>query len=149
VGLPPTPSQTIGPFFGFALPFRGDAEASDSADLRLEGRVLDGAGEPVADALLELWDRAAFARCRTDIEGAYHFGAPTPPAGYYNLTVFARGLLKPLQTRVYLPGADAGEEVLARVEANRRSTLVARADGPVLFFDVRLQGEGETVFFGA
>lgn len=146
---PPTPSQTIGPFFGFALPFRRDGEASDNADLRIEGRVLDGAGEPVADALLELWEGERFARRRTDIEGAYHFTAPTPPAGYFNLTVFARGVLKPLQTRIYLPGANAGDPVLKLVEPDRRSTLIAHADGPVLSFDVRLQGEDETVFFAS
>src|SRR5437762_3786044 len=95
---PPTPSQTVGPFFGFALPL---VDATDG--MRVEGQVLDGAGEPVADALLEVWRDEHFARCRTDEEGAFHFLAPEAPL--VNVTVFARGLLRHLNTRMYLPGA--------------------------------------------
>jgi len=134
----PTPSQTIGPFFGFALPLVDDADGR-----RVEGQVLDGAGEPVADALLEVWRDGLFARCRTDEEGAFHF--TMPDAAFVNVTVFARGLLRHLNTRMYLPGAS--DEVLQQVEPGRRHTLVARRKGGVLTFDVRLQGSDETVFF--
>jgi protocatechuate 3,4-dioxygenase, alpha subunit len=158
---PPTPSQTVGPFFGFALPFPGDAEASTLAGgaVRIEGQVLDGEGEPVADALLEAWQDDQFARCRSDAEGAFHFlvRKPSPPASdgrrhapHLELTVFARGLLRHLATRIYFPDEAAANEadpVLALVEPDRRGTLVARAEGGVLHFDVRLQGAGETVFF--
>jgi protocatechuate 3,4-dioxygenase alpha subunit len=134
----PTPSQTVGPFFGFALtPF--DA----GAGVRIEGQVLDGKGEPVTDALLEAWHGGQLARCRTDEEGAYSFAIDSAPV--INLTIFARGLLRHLQTRVYMPGEE--DEALRAVDPSRRHTLFARADGKVLRFDIHLQGEDETVFF--
>lgn len=139
----PTPSQTVGPFFGFALPFEGDADAG--GDERIEGRVLDGAGEPVPDALLEASHGEQFARCRTDAEGAFHFTLRRPDEGFVNVAVFARGLLRHLNTRIYFP--DAAGSVPAEVDPARRQTLVARRDGAVLHHDIHLQGEQETVFF--
>jgi len=139
----PTPSQTVGPFFGFALtPFDG-ADGGPGESVRVEGQVLDGAGEPVTDALIEAWHGDALARCRTNEEGAYHFTIAGAPA--MNLTVFARGLLRHLQTRLYMPGEE--DEALRSVGAARRDTLVARRDGAVLRFDIHLQGPKETVFF--
>jgi protocatechuate 3,4-dioxygenase alpha subunit len=137
--------------------------------------VLDGAGGPVPDALLELWQAdsagvipqqpgswrrdgftfTGWGRAATDKEGHYSFSTvvpgPTAPgaAAYFALTVFARGLLDRLLTRVYLPGDDAvlaADSLLSSVPAERRSTLVATADGTGFVFDVRLQGDGETVF---
>jgi protocatechuate 3,4-dioxygenase beta subunit len=135
----PTPSQTVGPFFGFALPL---VDATDG--VRVEGQVLDGAGEPVADALLEVWREGHFARCRTDEEGAFRFRVPDD-GQFVNVTVFARGLLRHLSTRMYVPGAR--DDVLDRVEPGRRHTVVAVRDGGMLRFDIRLQGPDETVFF--
>ena len=153
----PTPSQTVGPFFGFALPFENDARAIavDSPDAtRVEGQVLDGNGEPVGDALLEAFQGDQFARCRTDGEGAFHFTVHKPlisdGAPYLNITVFARGLLRHLHTRMYFPDEDRAnrmDRVLGLVDDSRRHTLIARREGEMLRFDVRLQGEGETVFF--
>jgi protocatechuate 3,4-dioxygenase, alpha subunit len=151
---PPTPSQTVGPFFGFAMPFPGDAEA-DADGIRIQGQVLDGEGQPVPDAILELWAGDQFARCRTDSEGAYGFRAGRPvakgaKAPHFELTVFARGLLRQLATRIYLPdeeAANAADPALAAVPPDRRDTLVARGEGGVLTFDVHLQGDRETVFF--
>jgi len=140
----PTPSQTVGPFFGFALPFEGDAVAAPDA-IRVKGRVLDGAGEPVGDALLEASQGDQFARCRTDREGAFHFVITKPDESFLNIAVFARGLLRHLNTRMYFPNAH--DSVLAAVDERRRHTLVARREGAILRFDIRLQGEGETVFF--
>jgi protocatechuate 3,4-dioxygenase, alpha subunit len=157
----PTPSQTVGPFFGVALPFPGDAgpAAGDQA-LRIEGQLVDGEGAPVVDGLLEVWQDDQFARCRTDAEGAYHFTVRKPPArpgsegiasaSHLNVFVFARGLLRHLVTRIYFPdeeAANAADPVLSRVDPGRRATLVARRDGAVLRFDVHLQGADETVFF--
>jgi protocatechuate 3,4-dioxygenase, alpha subunit len=136
---PPTPSQTVGPFFGFALP-PVQGEGRD----RVEGQVLDGAGEPVTDALLEVWQGEHFSRCRTDEEGAFHFAMPEA-VHFVNVTVFARGLLRHLNTRMYLP--EAAGEVPVQVEAARRGTLAARRERGVLRWDVRLQGPDETVFF--
>ncbi|HEV2030369.1 MAG TPA: protocatechuate 3,4-dioxygenase subunit alpha [Candidatus Dormibacteraeota bacterium] len=160
----PTPSQTVGPFFGFALPFENDANAvendayataGESTDaIRVEGQVLDGIGEPVGDALVEASQGDQFARCRTDGEGTFHFVLRNPVvsdgAPFFNITVFARGLLRHLQTRMYFPdgdGANHVDRVLQLVDESRRHTLIARRDGDILHFDIRLQGEGETVFF--
>jgi protocatechuate 3,4-dioxygenase alpha subunit len=158
-----TPSQTVGPFFSFALPFAG-GERTTSGDapdaIRIEGQLIDGAGAPVPDGLLELWQEEQFARGRTDLEGAFHFivSKPGPPAGpdgstqapHLYVTVFARGLLRHLTTRLYFPdeeAANAADPVLQAVDPARRHTLVARSEGGVLRFDVHLQGEEETVFF--
>jgi len=144
----PTPSQTVGPFFGFAMPFEGDAHAagpgSDGA-IRIEGQVFDGAEEPVPDALLEISDGEQFARCGTDHEGAFHFTVRAAP--YFDVFVFARGLLRHLATRVYLPDADLDNDpVLQMVEPGRRRTLLASASEGGLRFDIHLQGDQETVF---
>jgi protocatechuate 3,4-dioxygenase alpha subunit len=138
----PTPSQTVGPFFGFALPFESGGECV-AEGVRVEGQVLDGAGEPVPDALVEVAQGDEFGRCRTDDEGAFAF--TVSPTSFLNVTVFARGLLRHLNTRMYFPGEE--DEVLASIEADRRHTVIARRDGEVLRFDIRLQGADETVFF--
>lgn len=164
----PTPGQTVGPFFHQALPYDGgtDLVPADHPDaIRLGGRVLDGDGAPVPDALLELWqvdpagrvpqaagslrrDGATFTgwgRAATDAEGRYTFTTLRPDAPFLSLTVFARGLLHRLFTRAYLPGHH-DDPFLARVPADRRATLLAHPDGADLRFDVRLQGGDETVF---
>jgi len=164
VSGPLTPSQTVGPFFGVGLPFeKGEQLAPPGAAgvMRIEGQVLDGKGEPVPDALLEIWQPATgFGRARTDSEGAFSFTTvkpgpvPAPDGGmqapHFNVTVFARGLLRHLVTRMYFPDeteANAADPVLNLVEPARRETLIAKHCDGVLHFDVRLQGERETVFF--
>ena len=161
---PLTPSQTVGPFFGVGLPFeQGEqiAPPGSAGAIRIEGQVLDGKGQPVPDALLELWQPATgFGRARTDSKGAFGFttvkpGAVPAPNGrtqapHLNVTVFARGLLRHLVTRMYFPDeatANATDAVLNLVAPGRRETLVAKSCGGVLHFDIRLQGEQETVFF--
>ena len=171
-----TPGQTIGPFFGYALPYDGGPELvpiSHPDAIRLHGRVLDGRGDPVPDALLELWHADAagrvprepgslhrdgftftgWGRASTDNTGHYSFttvapGATAPGAApFVAVTVFARGLLNRLFTRAYLPGpATESDPLLATLPEERRSTLVVVPDEHGLVFDVRLQGEGETVF---
>ena len=153
----PTPSQTVGPFFGFALPFADDANATgvESRDTtRVEGQVLDGAGEPVPDALVEASQGEQFARCRTDGEGAFHFILRKPVvdggAPCFEVVVFARGLLRLLHTRMYFPDeetANRADRLLQLVEESRRHTLIAHQDADIIRFDIRLQGESETVFF--
>ena len=150
----PTPSQTVGPFFGFALPFEHDHDAG-SGGVRIEGTLTAGQGQPVPDGLIEVWSDVEFARCRTDEEGSFRFviGRPAVDNGeapHLEVAVFARGLLRHLQTRMYFPdegGRNAEDRVLASVEESRRPTLIAEADGAALRFDIRLQGERETVFF--
>ncbi|MFD0689574.1 protocatechuate 3,4-dioxygenase subunit alpha [Actinomadura fibrosa] len=175
-----TPSQTVGPFFGYGLPYEGGSELVPGwrpDAIRVRGRVLDGAGEPVPDALVEIWqadgsgeiprrpgglvraghDFSGFGRCPTDAAGGYWFGTVKPgPVGegapYIAVLVFARGLLKPVFTRLYFPedGAAHGTDpLLAEVPAERRATLIAEREGEREYrFDIHLQGERETVFLG-
>ena len=75
-----------------------------------------------------------------------------PQAPHINVTIFMRGMLAHLFSRIYFPDdpANATDPVLARVAADRRSTLIAQpsAGSPsTLVWNVRLQGERETVFF--
>jgi protocatechuate 3,4-dioxygenase, alpha subunit len=180
--LPSTPGQTVGPFFGLSLPYGGGPELMPPGDpraVRLHGRVLDGAGDPVPDALLELWQPApdgsvvrrpgslhrdgwtftGWGRAATDNAGHWSFSTLSPGAArpgaapFFALTVFARGLLDRLRTRVYLPGdtaeaaaALAADPLLAALPARRRDTLLATAEPGGFAFDVVLQGERETVF---
>ena len=137
----PTPPQTIGPFFRAGVAWLADRVPDDG--VAVGGRVLDGAGEPVVDAVVELWQPGRFVRALTDGDGAY--AASVVPPGPADVSVFARGLLQRVVTRLYLPGEE--DEVLSSVEADRRATLVAAPDGDGLRFDIRLQGPGETVFF--
>jgi protocatechuate 3,4-dioxygenase, alpha subunit len=119
--------------------------------------VTDGDGEPVPDAMVEAWDRAGrhFGRCGTDAAGVYRLVSARPAGGdgqapHLAVLVFARGLLKPLLTRMYLPDEDvanAADPVLAALDPGERGSLVARMDGDGLTFDIRLQGEGQTTFF--
>jgi protocatechuate 3,4-dioxygenase, alpha subunit len=138
----PTPSQTVGPFLAIGLPWE-DGPVADPAGVRVEGCVLDGAGEPVADALLETWshDPPAFARCPTDDEGRWHVVVPRAP--YLAVHVFARGLLRHLTTRICFDESAVPDTV----PAQRRATLLAQPRGDAYTFDIRIQGDRETVFF--
>jgi protocatechuate 3,4-dioxygenase alpha subunit len=162
-----TPSQTIGPFFHFALTATDGAareHALPGRRIEVSGRVLDGRGAAVSDALLEIWQPGGatdFVRVATDGEGRFGFRilepravpSPSGPAHPPHLAVgvFARGLLKRLVTRIYFEGDPQNERdpILALVPESRRPTLVAlRTSGASGFrFDVVLQGPGETVFF--
>ena len=185
-----TPSQTIGPFHRIMVPWEGGAELvpPDNPDaIRIEGRILDGAGEPVDDSVVELWQANVhgryahaedtremplvagfdgFGRAITDGGGRFTIVTVKPgcvpgpgesvQAPHISLSVFARGLLKHLVTRIYFADEAAANEkdpVLQSVkDAGRRDTLVAvRQEGegmpPVYEFDIHLQGASETVFF--
>ena len=165
-----TPGQTIGPFFGYALPYAGGSELVPPGRpdaIRLHGVVLDGDGAPVPDAVIEIgqadadgaivprpgslhrdgWTFTGWGRAATDGAGEYSFTTVTPggPTPFFAVTVFARGLLDRLATRAYLPGHEP-DALLAAVPAGRRHTLIAIAEPEGLRFDVRLQGQDETVF---
>jgi protocatechuate 3,4-dioxygenase alpha subunit len=171
VSPPATPSQTVGPFLELGLPWEdGPYAVADGTPgaIRISGRVLDGAGEPVPDALVETWQSdppagegfRGFARCATDDDGRWHVVTlpPGPVAGpdgsrqapHLAVSVFARGLLHRVVTRIYFAGAgeaNAADPVLASVPAARRATLLAQPTDDGHRFDIRLQGPGETVFF--
>lgn len=140
-----TPSQTVGPYLEIGLPWK-DGPVTDPGGIRISGRVLDGAGEPVPDALVETWhhDPSAFARCPTDDDGCWH--VIIPRASYVAVHVFARGLLRHLTTRIYLDDLP-DDPVLARIAPARRDTLRAEPGPDGFHFDIRIQGERETVFF--
>ncbi len=158
-----TPSQTVGPFFAFGLCVRPQHELVDPgrADaVRITGRVLDGAGEPVFDAMVEIWqadeeggnrDGFGWGRCGTDADGRYRFVTVKPGgegAPFLTVLLFARGLLKPLMTRIYFPGepANDADPLLAALADAERAGLTAAAAGGELRFDIHLQGERQTTF---
>jgi protocatechuate 3,4-dioxygenase alpha subunit len=160
-----SPSQTIGPLYGFALMFEGshEAVAPDSPGaVAIEGLILDGDGVPLSwpEGFIEFWEGDQWARARTDENGLYRVvvrkpePAPTPggavQAPHLNVTVFARGLLKQVLTRVYFPdetAANAADPILELVPPEDRPLLVATPQRDVLRFDIRLQGADETPFF--
>src|SRR5690242_20483234 len=129
-----TPGQTIGPFFGFALPRPDCAHVvppGHPGALLLTGRVRDGCGSPVPDALVEICQPEGWARSATDGSGRYGFTTVRPRAPFIAVAVFARGLLDRLFTRIYLPGS-APDERLASLPPERVRTLCAVEDGPDL-----------------
>lgn len=172
--LTATPGQTIGPFYGYALPFeRGNELVPPGfpSAIRFHGTVTDGAGRPVPDVMLEIWQADAegaiahtagslhrdgwtftgFGRVSTDDEGHFSFTTVEPGATepgrspFIAVTVFGRGLLNRLFTRAYVP--DPGPDTLLdSLPDDRRQTLIAQRDAQGLRFDIRLQGAEETVF---
>jgi protocatechuate 3,4-dioxygenase, alpha subunit len=155
-----TPSQTVGPYFSLGLLARS-ANELDPGGIRITGRVLDGAGEPVPDAMVEIWQADEDGRYRQDFgwgrsgcdeDGRYSFvtckpGAVEGQAPHLTMMVFARGLLKPVLTRMYFPDEEANPADPVLTAVDDASTLVARAADDGLEFDIRLQGDNETVFF--
>ena len=192
-----TPSQTIGPFFGFGLVpdqygFAGTAIGSgtmvtDQASgqrIRIVGRVLDGAGDVIPDALIEIWQVDATGRCDgftneppsdpsdapftgfgrvgtgARADGRFEFETVKPgsvdglQAPHLQVTLFMRGLLRHVVTRIYFADeheANLRDPVLSAVPLGRRDTLIARCNDShsirTYSFDIHMQGERETVFF--
>ena len=179
-----TPSQTVGPYWAIGMPwkdstaFTGEPPANA---ITVWGHVLDGAGDPVPDSLIESWQADAggrfdhpddprgavawdnfrgFARACPDDDARYEITTimpgpiPAPGGGmqapHLLLSVFARGLLDRVVTRIYFSDhaeANASDAVLAALAPERRETLIARpADGGYRL-DIHLQGPQETVFF--
>jgi len=163
-----TPSQTVGPFFDYALPYAGGPElvAADDPDaIRISGVVYDGAGEPVGDALIELWqanragryrhpeDRrdelpledgfSGFGRCPTDADGRFAFATvkPGPVAGqapHVGVIVLARGLLRQLYTRIYFPD---------EIDANAADPLLRSIADPAQRASLVARPEGDGLTF--
>jgi protocatechuate 3,4-dioxygenase alpha subunit len=205
-----TPSQTVGPFFHYGLPWKGGADLVGKSDMgarpelfpeehyvlnlsspsgtpqgeviEVAGCIRDGNGDPITDAMVEIWQANAagryrstddtraevpmdphfvgFGRASSDNAGIYRFRTVMPgrvpgpgnslQAPHVAVSVFGRGLLKRLATRLYFqdaPGNDA-DPVLAVVPEGRRETLIAkRQEDGVWWLDIVVQGDGETVFF--
>ncbi len=184
--LGPTPSQTVGPFYAIGLPWDSGERAlpeGTPGEIRIGGRIYDGEGELVPDALIEVWGPdgdgmfpdlwgyggpstvdgfRGFARSGyEDGDGSWQVftlkpGAVPGPDGeglqapHLDVSVFARGMLHRCVTRIYFGDEDeanAADPVLASVPEERRATLIATPVEGGYEFDVRLQGDGETVFF--
>ncbi|MCZ2860416.1 protocatechuate 3,4-dioxygenase subunit alpha [Blastococcus sp. VKM Ac-2987] len=179
-----TPSATVGPYLAIGLTWPDGAwAAAEGAEggIWLRGRVLDGAGDVVTDAMVETWQadpdggfpspedpRGAstypgfrgFARAQT-LPGEFAVHTLKPgrvpdgqgglQAPHVAVSVFARGLLDRVVTRVYFADeaqANADDVVLrALPDDAARSTLLATPADDGYRFDVHLQGERETVFF--
>ena len=198
-----TPSQTVGPFFAYGLTPKGRCEwdpngsytwkntvesnlvtpDASGTKIRIEGTVIDGDGEPIPDAMIEIWQADAqgryavaaetralpntqfkgFGRSATDKAGVFAFDTIKPgsvpgPGGkpqapHIVVCIFSRGMLRQIYTRLYFSdeAANASDPILTMVPANRRETLVAHkkagSEPPLYRFDIRVQGENETVFF--
>ncbi len=188
MALRQTPSQTVGPFFKPSL-IEAGTEILVRPDTRgdritIEGRVLDGDGAAVSDAMIEIWQANAegrydhpddaqeklldptfhgYGRAATDADGGFRFLTVKPGAApgadgalqapHINVSIFARGLLKRLVTRIYFPNdpLNADDPILNATARERRATLIASRTPDsarlVLRFDIILQGANETVFF--
>ena len=187
-----TPSQTVGPYFAYGLSpeqygygqnltsLIGPDMAPDDVEgqrIRVEGIVFDGAGSPITDALIELWQADAlgryahpadprgtnstfkgFGRCGTGTDPRHRFwfdtirpgAADAVQAPHLNVIVTMRGMLSHAYTRVYFPDepGNAADPVLNSVPPERRHTLIAAHQGGGVYrFDIHMQGENETVFF--
>jgi len=151
-----TPSQTVGPYYEIGLCRRPDNELAPRADrdsLQLIGRLLDGEGVAIADGMVEIWDGSRWGRSGTDSEGRFSFTVTKPAARpgetpRFDVYVFARGLLRHQLTRIYFPDEpNDSDPVFAALTDADRETLVAQREDGALRFDIRLQGQGATVFF--
>ncbi len=153
-----TGSQTVGPFFHYGLIFGGENvlvnEQTQGEHILLEGTVYDGDGEPVPDALVEIWQADAdghfnhpadpartqadphfpgFGRSDTTDNGRYHFRTVKPGvvAGnatpYINARIFSRGMLIHAVTRIYFAdeAGNRDDATLNSIDGSRRHTLLA------------------------
>jgi protocatechuate 3,4-dioxygenase alpha subunit len=185
--LPATTSQTVGPYFKIGLEWlnRDLLAAGETLGGRvtIQGKVLDGDGNPVSDAVLEIWQAnsygkyahpedtqekaldssfTGFGRVPTDHAGVFRFTTIKPgtvpgpdghdQAAHLSVSIFMRGLLRRLTTRIYFPDdpRNTSDPILNLVEPARRQTLIAKAsmsDPGLLEWNVVLQGALETVFF--
>jgi len=187
VSLQATTSQTVGPYFKIGLQWLNRdklaGEGVSGERVTIQGRVFDGDGVPVPDAILEIWQANAhgkydhpedtqnkplepgfkgYGRVPVTAEGVFRFATikPGPVPGpngkeqapHLVVSVFMRGVLRRLVTRIYFPDEprNAADLILNLVEPARRPTLIAKktAGGPgTLEWNVVLQGLDETVFF--
>jgi protocatechuate 3,4-dioxygenase alpha subunit len=166
-----TASQTIGPYWHI-LEDKAWADLTRfgvaGERIVLTGRVLDGDGKPCSDACVEFWQAdppasdtfPGFGRANTDADGMFRLvtvkPGPVPGRGnaqqapHIAICLLSRGLMKGLVTRAYFQGEalnDTDPLLISINDPSRRATLIAAPTGAAEWrFDIRLQGEGETVF---
>lgn len=183
------PSQTVGPFWHIGLPWEDGAELAPpgtSGRVSMEITVLDGAGDPIADAMVETWQAdalgrfahaadprgaaapsptgfRAFGRCGADDSGTARLVTVKPgalptelevwQAPHVTVSIFARGILRHLVTRLYFPEDSAGhahDPVLQSLPVAARDLLIAERTAEGYAWTVRVQGGAagaETPFF--
>ena len=174
-----TPAQTAGPFLSLGLTWPDGPHVVDPAApgaIRIGGRLFDGQGHSVGDGLIETWQAdpngrfpqpgeaagafRGFGRCLTVASGAWEIVTLKPAmlpaadggieAPHLDVSIFARGLLHRLVTRIYFADeemANAADPVLAALDDAARNTLLARPADEGYRIDIYLQGPHETVFF--
>lgn len=185
-----TPSQTVGPYFSMRLAEKGqnvlDSPTEGGERIVVTGKVFDGDGRPIEDALLEFWQAnpagrfnhpddardlaldprfSGFARAMTDFDtGEYRLETVRPgpvpdlegsyQAPHISVVIQGRGMLNPVFTRLYFSDEEEANQddlILRQVSPARRPSLIALlepgTDPKVYRFDIRFQGEDETVFF--
>ncbi len=175
IGLMPTYAGNGG-YYATEIGTSPIADGAKGEVIEITGEVIDGTGWALRDALIESWqpdaagkfagqdgaDPAAAGHCRfaADAEsglftlrtvkpGAVAARGGAMQAPHISLWIVARGINTGLQTRIYFEDEDnANDPLLNRIEQrNRVDTLIARKVGEGQYrFDIRLQGEGETVF---
>jgi protocatechuate 3,4-dioxygenase alpha subunit len=187
--LTQTPSMTVGPYFAYGLtPEQSGyklksitspvlvSEDTPGERITLRGKIYDGNGEIISDALIEIWQADAkgnyisretpptgdiftgFGRCDAEPEREYRFETIKPGsiaeahAPHINMIIFMRGMLSHAYTRVYFSDEiNDDDAVFSSVPVERRSTIIAKPtekDGEIIYhFDLHMQGENETVFF--
>ncbi|HEV8459802.1 MAG TPA: hypothetical protein VGQ38_03760 [Gaiellaceae bacterium] len=158
MALPITPSQTVGPYYEIGC-VRGDQNELVPDGIRLVGRLLDGNDEAISDGMIEVWDDTdrKWGRAGTDKNGGFSFVVSKPAgrngsAPHLDVFVHARGLLKNQLTRIYFPDepeANAADPVLSSLPEADRALLVAEQEDGAMRFDIRLQGDRQTIFFQA
>lgn len=162
VDFPPTAGQTVGPFFGYGMPYEGGPEVAHPYSpnaVMLTGTVYDGAGDPVPDCQIEIWQADAdgtiptargslhrdghtftgFGRAATNSDGVYQLWTVNPGATeggtrapFIAVVVFARGLMNKLHTRIYLPEQQEAldaDALLSSLDSADRASLIATRDG--------------------
>lgn len=164
-----TPSQTVGPYFAYGLTSEqylydfqsltnNELVSIDDDSIIIRGRVFDGEGNVIPDAMLEIWDNQndLFGRFGTGTEKDKSFvfktKKPQSVAGnapFLSIILFMRGQLIHSYTRIYFSDevANATDEVLSQIEPERRATLIAQKKENYYLFDIHMQGDNETVFF--
>ncbi|MCC7133871.1 MAG: protocatechuate 3,4-dioxygenase subunit alpha [Gemmatimonadales bacterium] len=179
----PTAFQTAGPFFPaqFIRPEDHDltvgrrGERLSGQVIELEGQVFDGSGDPMVNAILELWQAdpdgkfpaagdafRGWGRTWTDDDGRYRFRTlkpgPYPVPGqawtrppHLSLMVLGSGLMRPLVTQLFFPDEPLNQtdrQLLAVTDPVARGRLILEPAGPsgVFRFDIRLRGDRETPF---
>jgi protocatechuate 3,4-dioxygenase alpha subunit len=180
MSLQATTWQTVGPYFRIGLEHLDNAQLAPPTaageHVTIKGRVLDGEGGPIPDAVMEIWQANAdgryagangetagvrgFGRIPTDADGRFVFttikpgGVPGPggktQSPHLEVRLMMRGLLKGLLTRMYFPEEDISTDpILQLVPEQRRATLIAKAsadENSTLIWNIEMQGERETVF---